>query len=148
MGDAPGVACRVVRDPIDPCGLLESVVSPQDGAALLFWGVVRNHNAGREVGSLEYEAYAEMAERVLEEIAQEARERWATGAIAVVHRIGALEVGEGSVAIAVASPHRAAAYDASRYVIEELKKRVPIWKREGYLDGTGEREWLGGETPA
>lgn len=137
--------CRVTRGPIDPAALLDGVVSPSDGAALLFWGVVRNRNDGRAVTHLEYEAYAEMAEATLAEIVAEARERWEVGEIGVVHRIGRLEVGEGSVAIAVASPHRAEAYEVSRYVIEELKRRVPIWKREGYAEGGS--EWLGGHEP-
>lgn len=137
--------CRVTRDPIDPAALLDAVVSPSDGAALLFWGVVRNRNDGRAVTHLEYEAYAEMAEATLAEIVAEARARWEVGEIGAVHRIGRLEVGEGSVAIAVASPHRAEAYEASRYVIEELKRRVPIWKREGYAEGGS--EWLGGHEP-
>jgi molybdopterin synthase catalytic subunit len=137
--------CRVVREPIDTAALLASCASSGDGAALLFVGVVRDHNDGRPVGHLHYDAYAGMAEQVLEEIVAEAESMWSVGAIAVTHRIGRLEVGEASVAIAVASPHRAEAYEASRYVIEELKKRAPIWKREGYLDG--DSEWLGGATP-
>jgi molybdopterin synthase catalytic subunit len=136
---------RVTAAPIDPAGML-GAISPDDGAALLFWGVVRNENDGRAVSSLEYSAYAEMAEREMLRIADEARARFGTGAVHVVHRIGLLQVGEASVAIAVASPHRAGAYDASRYVIEELKRRVPVWKREGYVDG--ETEWVPGFTPA
>ena len=136
---------RVTAAPIDPAGML-GAISPDDGAALLFWGVVRNENDGRAVSSLEYSAYAEMAEREMLRIADEARARFGTGAIHVVHRIGLLRVGEASVAIAVASPHRAGAYDASRYVIEELKRRVPVWKREGYVDG--ETEWVPGFIPA
>lgn len=139
-------SCRITHEPIDPGPLLEEATSSSDGAVLLFLGVVRNHNEGREVGFLEYEAYAGMAEATLREIAAEARDRWDTGGIAVVHRIGRLEIGETSVAIAVAAPHRAEAYEASRYVIEELKKRVPIWKREGYLDGA--RDWLAGHSPS
>lgn len=138
--------CRVVREPIDAAALLQGAVSPSDGAALLFWGVVRNENEGRPVAHLEYQAYAEMAELEMRRIAEEARERWGTGAIHLVHRVGKLEVGEASVAIVVASPHRAEAYEASRWVIEELKRRVPVWKREGYLDG--ETEWVPGFTPA
>ena len=138
--------CRVVSEPIDGCALLAETISPRDGAALLFVGVVRNHNEGQEVAGLEYEAYVEMAESTLETIVAEAAGRWETGEMRVVHRIGSLEVGEASVAIAVASPHRDAAYQASRYVIEELKKRAPIWKREGYV--AGERAWLGGWEPA
>jgi molybdopterin synthase catalytic subunit len=137
---------RVTAGPIDPASLLGGALSPDDGAALLFWGVVRNENDGRAVSSLEYSAYAEMAEREMLRIANEARARFGTGAVHVVHRIGLLRVGEASVAIAVASPHRAEAYDASRYVIEELKRRVPVWKREGYVDG--ETEWVPGFSPA
>jgi molybdopterin synthase catalytic subunit len=137
--------CRVTVDPIDPAALLAAVTSPADGAVLLFWGVVRNHHEGRGVSHLEYDAYAPMAEAKLTEIVGEARERWPVGEIAVVHRLGRLEVGEASVGIAVASPHRAEAYDASRHIIEELKRRVPIWKREGYLEG--ESRWLDGQTP-
>ncbi|HEV2148159.1 MAG TPA: molybdenum cofactor biosynthesis protein MoaE [Longimicrobiaceae bacterium] len=136
---------HVTRDPIDAAALLRDTVAPSDGAALLFWGVVRNEHGGRPVSHLEYEAYAPMAEAKLREIAAEARERWGTGEIAVVHRVGRLEVGEASVAIVVASPHRAEAYEASRYVIEELKRRVPVWKREGYVDG--DSEWVPGFTP-
>ncbi|MBV9773449.1 MAG: molybdenum cofactor biosynthesis protein MoaE [Gemmatimonadetes bacterium] len=141
----PDLACRITRDPIDAAALLRDAVSPSDGAALLFWGVVRDEHDGRAVSSLEYEAYAPMAEAKLAEIAAEARERWGTGEIVVVHRVGRLEVGEASVAIVVAAPHRAEAYEASRYVIEELKQRVPVWKREGYVDGT--REWVPGFAP-
>jgi molybdopterin synthase catalytic subunit len=137
--------CYVTREPLDGAALLAECVSASDGAALLFLGVVRDHNDGRPVGHLDYDAYAVMAERVLREIVAEASSRWRVGRTAVVHRIGRLEIGEPSVAIAVASPHRAEAYEASRYVIEELKKRAPIWKREGYLDG--EERWLGEETP-
>lgn len=137
--------CRVVREPIDTAALLAGCTSPEDGAALLFVGIVRNHNDGRSVGHLSYDSYAEMAERVLEEIVEEAESRWSVGGIAVVHRIGRLEIGETSVAIAVAAPHRGEAYEASRYIIEELKKRAPIWKREGYVDG--DSEWLGGQLP-
>lgn len=139
--------CRVTSEPLDAAALLAAAQAPEDGAVLLFWGVVRNHNAGRAVGHLEYEAYAPMAEAVLREIVAEAQARWAVGEIAVAHRVGRLEIGEPSVGIAVAAPHREAAYAASRYVIEELKRRVPVWKREGYLDGSGEPEWLGGATP-
>ena len=138
-------AFRVTRDPIDAAALLQSVVAPSDGAALLFWGVVRAEHGGRAVSHLEYEAYAPMAEAKLAEIAAEARDRWSTGEIAVVHRVGRLEVGEASVAIVVASPHRPEAYEASRYVIEQLKRRVPVWKREGYTDG--DSEWVPGFTP-
>jgi molybdopterin synthase catalytic subunit len=141
-----GNLALVTEDAIDPARMLGGALSPADGAALLFWGVVREQNDGRAVSRLEYSAYAPMAEREMLRIADEARERFGTGAIHVVHRVGMLEIGEASVAIAVASPHRAEAYEASRYVIEQLKQRVPVWKREGYVDG--ETEWVPGFTPA
>jgi molybdopterin synthase catalytic subunit len=137
--------CRVTPDPIDPSEVLEGCTSSSDGATLLFIGTVRDHNEGRVVGHLDYEAYPPMAEAALREIVDEARDRWDVGRIAVVHRYGRLEIGQVSVAIAVASAHRAAAYEASRYVIEELKKRVPIWKREGYREG--DSQWIRGHSP-
>jgi molybdopterin synthase catalytic subunit len=135
----------ITEGPIDAARLLGDSVSADDGAALLFWGVVRNQNDGRPVSHLEYHAYAGMAERMMHRIAEEAISRYGVGDVRVVHRVGRLAIGEASVAIAVASPHRAEAYDASRYVIEELKKRVPIWKREGYVEGAS--EWVPGFTP-
>jgi molybdopterin synthase catalytic subunit len=137
--------CRLTREPIDTASLLASAPASSDGAVLLFLGVVRDLNEGRAVGHLEYDAYEPMAERLLAEIVREAMERWDTGMIYVTHRVGRLEIGEASVAILVAAPHRADAYSASRYVIDEIKKRVPIWKREGYVEG--ESEWLPGNTP-
>lgn len=136
----------MVDAPIDAAALLAEAPSPADGAALLFWGVVREENEGRAVSSLEYSAYAPMAEREMLRIAAEARERFGTGAILVEHRVGALEVGEASVAIVVAAPHRAEVYEASRYLVEELKRRVPVWKREGYVDG--ETAWVPGFSAA
>ena len=135
----------ITRDPIAADTVLAGLAGSGDGAVLLFLGVVRDSNDGREVDHLEYDAYAEMAGRVLETIVGEARSRWETGEIRAVHRIGRLAVGEASVAIAVASPHREESYAASRYIIEELKRRMPIWKKEGYVDGR--TEWLGGATP-
>ena len=135
----------VVAEPLDAARILADSISAEDGAALLFWGVVRNENDGRAVTQLEYHAYEAMAERELLRIADEARERWNTGDIRVVHRVGLLKVGEASIAIAVASPHRAEAYEASRYVIEQVKQRVPVWKREGYVEGAV--EWVPGFDP-
>lgn len=131
--------------PIDPIDLLRDAARPEDGAVLLFLGTVRNHNEGRSVGHLDYEAYVPMAEATLVAIADEAMSRWDTGEISITHRYGRLKIGDVSVAITVAAPHRGDAYAASRYVIEELKKRAPIWKREGYL--TGEVEWIGADLP-
>jgi len=131
---------------IDPEAVLARVAAPEDGAVLLFLGVVRDHNDGRSVTGMEYEAYEAMAEETLAGIAAEAAERWDTNRIAVVHRTGSLEVGEVSVAIAVSTPHREEAYAASRWVIEEIKKRLPVWKREHYVDG--ERRWVPGRRPS
>jgi molybdopterin synthase catalytic subunit len=136
---------RITDAPIDSTSLLAAAATSSDGAVLLFLGIVRDLNEGRAVGHLEYDAYVPMAERLLAEIAREAEQRWDVGSISVTHRVGRLEIGEASVAIAVAAPHRGEAYAASRYVIDEIKKRVPIWKREGYLEG--ESEWLPGNTP-
>ncbi len=135
----------ITRDPLDPAELLAGVGAPADGAALLFIGAVRDHNDGRPVSGVRYDAYVEMAEKVLAAIAAEAVGRLGTDHIAVAHRVGELRVGEASVAIAVSSPHRAEAYDASRYVIEEIKRRLPVWKEERYVEG-GAR-WLDGLTP-
>ena len=132
----------MVEAPIDAAALLRQAVSPADGAALLFLGVVREENEGRAVSRLEYSAYAPMAEREMLRIADEARARFGTGALHLVHRVGTLEVGEASVAVAVAAPHRGEVYEASRYAIEELKKRVPVWKREGYVEG--DTAWVAG----
>ena len=133
-------ASRLVREPIDAQTLLNAVARPANGALLLFLGVVREVNDGRAVTGIEYSAYEAMASRELAAIASEAAERFATPDIAIEHRLGSLELEEASVGIAVAHPHRGAAYDASRWMIEELKRRVPIWKRERYADGT--REWV------
>jgi len=132
-------------DPIDPAEVLARVGSDEDGAAILFLGVVRDHADGRPVQGMRYDAYREMAEEVLREIALEAASRLGTDRLAVVHRTGDLAVGEVSVAIAVSSPHRAESFDASRYVIEEIKKRLPVWKKEHYADG--EAEWVAGTMP-
>jgi molybdopterin synthase catalytic subunit len=141
----PAAYAAVTDQPLDAARLLADSVHPDDGAALLFWGVVRNQNEGRPVSHLEYHAYAEMAERTLHRIAEEAIGRFGVGEVRVVHRVGRLAVGEASVAVCVAAPHRGEAYEASRYVIEELKKRVPVWKREGYTDG--DSDWVAGFTP-
>lgn len=136
----------ITTDPIVPSAVLRRVGAPDDGAVALFLGTVRNRNEGRPVGGMEYEGYAAMAREQLAAIVAEAAERAGSDRIAAVHRLGELAVGEVSVAIAVSTPHRAEAFDAARHVIEEIKKRLPVWKRERYLDG--EAEWLGGRVPA
>jgi molybdopterin synthase catalytic subunit len=140
------VRTAVVDRVIDPCALLAEVARDSNGATVLFVGTVRDINDGRPVSGIEYSAYRSMAERELGDIVNEACSRYGTTDIVVEHRLGMLELREASVAIAVAHPHRGAAYEASRYVIEELKARVPIWKREHYVDGT--REWVDAATPA
>lgn len=130
----------IVRDPIDPAAVLGEVARAANGATILFVGTVRDTNEGRTVRGIEYAAYERMAIRELEAIVADAASRFGTDDVAVEHRIGRLALGEASVAIAVAHPHRAQAYDASRFIIEEIKRRVPIWKREEYVDGT--REWI------
>jgi molybdopterin synthase catalytic subunit len=131
---------RLRRDAIDPLELLRAVSRPANGAQLLFLGVVREVNDGRDVTGIDYSAYEAMAERELAAIAAEAAARFGTPDVAIEHRLGELGLEEASVGIAVAHPHRAGAYEASRWIIEELKRRVPIWKREQYVDGT--REWV------
>jgi molybdopterin synthase catalytic subunit len=135
----------ITTDPIGIEAVLPLVASDQHGAALLFLGIVRDHNEGRAVSGVHYEAYHDMAERTLREIAAEAVARLQSARIAVVHRIGELAVGEVSVAIAVSTPHRAEAFEACRYVIEELKQRLTVWKQERYA--AGDARWLAGAQP-
>ncbi len=130
----------IVTREIDPASLIGEVGSPQFGAISVFIGTVRDVNDGRSVNSIEYSAYKSMAESELERILDEAEERFVVSALVVEHRIGVLGLGEVSVAIVAAHEHRAPALDCTRYVIEEIKKRVPIWKMEHYADGT--REWV------
>jgi len=116
------------------------VADPAHGASTLFLGVVRDHNEGRSVDGIEYMAYESMAQRELGRIVREAEAHFPGVRVALEHRLGVLAIGEASVGIAVGHAHRAPALDAQRFVIEELKRRVPIWKREHYTDGT--REWV------
>ena len=137
----------LVRRAIEPAALLAEVQRTRNGAAVIFIGTVRDVNEGRAVSGMEYTAYEAMARRELAAIADEAADRFGAEEIAVEHRLGTLALGEVSVAVAVAHAHRAAAFEAARYVIEELKRRVPIWKLEHYVDGT--REWVNqaGQSP-
>jgi molybdopterin synthase catalytic subunit len=125
---------RLQREPIDLAAL--HAVSPADGALCLFVGVVRNENGGKAVLRLEYEAYEEMALPMMADIESETRGRWAVTEVKIVHRLGPLSIGEASVAVAVASPHRAEAFAACRHAIDTLKAKVPIWKKEFYADGS------------
>ncbi|HKK93069.1 MAG TPA: molybdenum cofactor biosynthesis protein MoaE [Longimicrobiales bacterium] len=133
---------RIIDAPIHPEPLLDAVAADGHGAALLFLGTVRDHADGRPVSGMRYEAYVEMAEKVMDEIAREAAGRLEAGAVAVVHRIGTLDLREASVGIAVATPHRAPAYEVNRWIIEEIKKRLPVWKHEHYADG--DAAWVEG----
>jgi molybdopterin synthase catalytic subunit len=131
---------RLTPDPILLDDLLAAVGDPKAGAMVLFVGTTRDHNEGRNVERLEYEAYPGMAEREMERIAAEARERWSIARVAVVHRTGVVPVGQASVAIAVSSAHRADAFEAARFTIDRLKELVPIWKKEFFEGGA---VWIG-----
>jgi molybdopterin synthase catalytic subunit len=116
------------------------VKRPTDGAVVTFDGIVRNNFAGRPVQYLEYEAYVAMAEHKLAEIGEEVRQKFAVGEIAMIHRMGRLEIGESSIVIAVAAPHRHAAFEACAYAMDRVKEEVPIWKKEFFTDG--EDRWV------
>ena len=133
-------AARIVSRAIDVPALTREVAADGWGAISIFLGTVRNTNDGRPVSGIDYSAYDAMAVVEMNRIIAEANARFEGVAIVVEHRIGTLQVGDVSVAIACGHPHRGPALDAKRYVIEELKRRVPIWKREHYLDGTS--EWV------
>ena len=139
-GVEPFVYSAIVESPIDTAALSRMVEHAGIGAISTFVGTVRSHNDGRDVTGIDYEAYHAMAERELELIAREACDAAPGLRLAVVHRVGALLVGEASVAIAAAHARRGPAMAAAQRVIEQLKKRVPIWKREHYADG--ERQWV------
>lgn len=132
----------VVRAPIDVAGL--STPTPEDGALCVFTGVVRNHNDGKSVLHLEYEGYEEMVVSVFEEIEAEAKQRFGVTRVRIVHRLGRMEIGETSVAVAVSSPHRKEAFEACRFAIDTLKHKAPIWKKEFYADGSSWLEGPGG----
>lgn len=139
-GGSPGT--KIVREAIDTGAVLAQIKRPDDGAAVVFEGVVRNHSRGRRTLFLEYEAYEEMALRQMESLAAQALSQFQIRDAAIVHRLGRLEIGETSVLIVVASAHRAAAFDACRWLIDTLKHTVPIWKKEYFEDGA---VWADGE---
>lgn len=130
----------IVTRPIDPAAIIAEVQSAEFGATSIFLGTVRDTNDGRSVSAIDYSAYTAMAESELVRILVEAEERFGVRSIVVEHRVGALALGDTSVAIAAAHAHRAPAIECTRFVIEEIKKRVPIWKLEHYADGG--REWV------
>lgn len=132
----------LTREPIDADHLVRSAKQGEDGAVVVFDGIVRNHTRGRQTLHLDYEAYEEMALKQMNELATQARQRYGVRHVTIVHRLGRLGVGETSVLIVVASAHRAHAYEASRWLIDTLKKTVPIWKKETFVDGV---VWADGE---
>ena len=136
---------EITNEPIDPAALMGRVGSSEDGAVALFVGVVRAHNEGRPVSGMDYHGYEAMARDQLQAIAQEAGRTAGVERIAASHRLGSLAVGEVSVAIAVSSPHRGPAFEAARFVIEEIKKRLPVWKKEHYVDRPA--QWTPGTVP-
>ena len=147
-GQLAGVAddiVQIVRHPIDPQEIVEGLKGPQDGALVVFEGFVRNNYKGRATEYLVYEAYEPMAHAKMREIGAQMRQKFEIHRVAIVHRLGRLEIGETSVLIAVSSPHRAAAFDACRYGIDVLKRTVPIWKKEHFVGGA---VWAEGEIPS
>lgn len=133
---------RLQRDRIVPHDVVPPRERPEDGAIVIFDGIVRNQSRGRETRYLEYEAYEPMALKQMQELARQAKEKFAIRDVALVHRLGHLEVGESSVLIAVYSAHRAPAFEACRWLIDTLKQTVPIWKKEFFADGA---VWADGE---
>ncbi len=140
-GGAPDDLVRVTAEPLAERTLAEAVAEPGAGAIVLFSGVVRDETGGRRVKYLEYEAHAPMAEAKMREIASQVRARWpSVKKVALVHRVGRLEVGESSVLIAVSSAHRREAFEACHFAIDRLKETVPVWKKEYFEDG---EVWVG-----
>ena len=139
----PDARFRVTSDPLDLKSVTAIVSSGDCGAVTTFIGLVRNENGGRRVLWLEYEAYAPLAEKAFARIDEEAGERWPSVGLAIQHRIGRIEIGDASVVIAAASPHRAEAFAACRYAIERIKQIAPIWKHEHFEGG---ELWIEGAT--
>jgi molybdopterin synthase catalytic subunit len=134
---------QITDQPLDPAPLVALVSAPEMGAVVTFAGIVRNNFGGRTTAYLEYEAYGPMAESVLAKLAAEAQANWGTGAIAIHHRVGRLEIGEAAVLIVVAAPHRHEAFEAAEQLMDQIKQVAPIWKKEIWADGAS--EWVGNE---
>ncbi len=131
---------EITTQPIDPEALIADVSSSSAGAVVLFLGTTREFTDGRQTASLDYECYPEMARGKLAQLEAEARARWPLNGCAIVHRIGRLEIGEASVAVAVSTPHRGAAFEAGQWLIDTLKEVVPIWKKENWA--SGDSQWI------
>jgi molybdopterin synthase catalytic subunit len=142
LSEHPREIYRLTREPIDARGIAELILRPEDGALCIFEGVVRNNSKGKTTRYLEYEAYETMALKTMEEIGEFVRKAWDIGCVAIVHRLGHMDIGETSVAIIITSPHRRASFDACEYAIDRLKKIVPIWKKEFFEDG---EVWVEGQ---
>jgi molybdopterin synthase catalytic subunit len=138
----PVVVAALTYEPIDAAKIVAETKRGEDGAVVVFDGIVRNHSRGRQTLHLDYEAYEEMAVRQMREIGGQARERFSIRQVTMLHRLGRLEIGETSVLIVVASAHRSAAFEACRWLIDTLKQTVPIWKKETFADGA---VWAPGE---
>jgi molybdopterin synthase catalytic subunit len=139
---SPAIQTALTRDLIDAGKLVLQAKQGEDGAVVVFDGIVRNHSRGRQTIYLDYEAYEEMAAKQMDALAREAIPRFGVRHVTLIHRLGRLHVGETSVLIVVASAHRAQAFDACRWLIDTLKKTVPIWKKETFVDGV---VWADGE---
>lgn len=131
---------KITTDRIEPDALFGWSLKPHHGAVVTFAGTVRDNTDGRRTLRLEYETYAEMAEAKMQEVGEEIREKWGIEDVAMIHRVGTLEIGEISILISVAAPHRKNAFEACSYAIDRVKQIVPVWKKEIWADG--EREWV------
>ena len=141
-GSAERELYKIVRDPIDARGIAAQLHRPEDGAICIFEGVVRNNSKGKTTRYLEYEGYEPMALKKMEEIGAFVRQAWEIDSVAIIHRLGHMDIGETSVAVIVTSAHRRASFDACHYAIDKLKKVVPIWKKEFFEDG---EVWIEGQ---
>jgi len=142
IAEKPREIYRITREAIDARGLASMLLRPEAGAICIFEGVVRNNSKGKSTRYLEYEAYESMALKKMEEIGEFVRRAWEIDAVAIVHRLGHMDIGEASVAIIITSAHRRASFDACEYAIDRLKKVVPIWKKEFFEDG---EIWIEGQ---
>ena len=141
-GGTPEGLTMLTLEPIDAAKIIASAKQGEDGAVVAFDGIVRNQTRGRKTLYLDYEAYEEMAAKQIDELARQARSQFGVRHVTIVHRLGRLQIGESSVLIVVASAHRGQAFDACRWIIDTLKKTVPIWKKETFADGA---VWADGE---
>lgn len=131
---------EITHKPIETEKIIASVQSDQAGASVLFVGTTRQFTGDKETLKLDYECYESMAIRKMQQLSDQARQQWPIEKCSIVHRVGTIELGEASIAVAVSTPHRAASFEAAQWLVDTLKKQVPIWKREYWADGS--REWV------